>query len=503
MDRESALICDNCGGKLEVDPNNRLARCPFCGTCFSVSGLLGESEDVKIERIRGDIELGRQNVELGRQSIEAQRLRLEEMEALRSDPEQRAKAFKKSGLSKVTMIFAVISILTSLLAFVPNTPFHSVGVGIVAAIQAIFYLVTFFLGMQVIPQKGKNLHILTFVLGVLLMIPFSVSCFSCVSNQTGISEEKDETFSWSEIVLSDKIPSLESENGHIWDNTKNRLQLNVYNIPIKQYYSFVENCKTMGYTIESTENEEDYLAFNQDGYKLSLHYSILHDGEVDIEINAPKQLSEFVFPDSDLAKLIPVPKSNIGEIADNSENRLLIYVGKMPKESYNAYIDECAEKGFTIDLEKSENSYNAKNADGFKLYVTYNGNENIEISLYAPEKKEPENSAGMGSSSAVSSSSEDSNTISSTIDPTTIRPEIKEGLDSYAAFMDEYVVFLKKYTQSTNPLEMLSELSKYTEKLEEFEEKWDNIDDSDWTPAELAYYNKVMTEISMKMLEAY
>ncbi len=50
---------------------------------------------------------------------------------------------------------------------------------------------------------------------------------------------------------------------------------------------------------------------------------------------------------------------------------------------------------------------------------------------------------------------------------------------------------------------MLSELSKYTEKLEEFEEKWDNIDDSDWTPAELAYYNKVMTEISMKMLQAY
>ena len=48
------LMCGNCGGVLEIDPEKPTVVCSYCGSCFSVSDLLNESERLKIERIRRD-----------------------------------------------------------------------------------------------------------------------------------------------------------------------------------------------------------------------------------------------------------------------------------------------------------------------------------------------------------------------------------------------------------------------------------------------------------------
>lgn len=83
-----------------------------------------------------------------------------------------------------------------------------------------------------------------------------------------------------------------------------------------------------------------------------------------------------------------------------------------------------------------------------------------------------------------------------------MRPEFKEAMDTYEAFFDEYIAFMKKYAESDGTdLELLSDyadyMSKYAETMEAFEE-WEN---KDLNTAETAYYIEVQTRISQKLLQ--
>lgn len=269
------LMCSNCGGILEIDSKKTTVKCSFCGSCFSVSDLLGESERVQIERIRRDVELGRQNLEL-------ERMRQSEAAARRNANIRNAETFKKSAVNKVSIVLAVISLLMCITGFA-----HGVTLmGIIAAIQSVLFALTFLIGQQTISIKARKLNILPFSLALLLEVPFVVSV---ASSDEFRSSNSGDSFSWNEIVLSDRLPELNSESGYISKNTRSELMMNVYNVPIKQYYGFVEDCKEMGYTLESSEDDNSYRAFAEDGFKLYVRYSVLHDGTVDINLFASKQ----------------------------------------------------------------------------------------------------------------------------------------------------------------------------------------------------------------------
>ena len=83
-----------------------------------------------------------------------------------------------------------------------------------------------------------------------------------------------------------------------------------------------------------------------------------------------------------------------------------------------------------------------------------------------------------------------------------MRPEFKEAMDSYEAFFDEYIAFMKKYAESDGTdLTLLSDyadyMSKYAETMEAFE-AWEN---KELNTAETAYYIEVQTRISQKLLQ--
>ena len=52
-------------------------------------------------------------------------------------------------------------------------------------------------------------------------------------------------------------------------------------------------------------------------------------------------------PDSEIASMLPVPKSTTGEITQDDEKGFAAYVSDTPIEEYNAYVAACADKGFT------------------------------------------------------------------------------------------------------------------------------------------------------------
>lgn len=85
-----------------------------------------------------------------------------------------------------------------------------------------------------------------------------------------------------------------------------------------------------------------------------------------------------------------------------------------------------------------------------------------------------------------------------------IRPEVKEFLDAYEAFMDEYVEFMKKFTaaDSNNMLSMMTDYYTILARYNEFTETLEAIDESRLTNAELAYYIEVTSRVSQKLLTA-
>ena len=77
-------------------------------------------------------------------------------------------------------------------------------------------------------------------------------------------------------------------------------------------------------------------------------------------------------------------------------------------------------------------------------------------------------------------------------------PELKEALDSYEAFIDEYVEFMQTYKDSDDVVSMMSEYSEYMQKYADAMEKIDNMDTENMSPADYSYYIEVTTRAAQK-----
>lgn len=82
-----------------------------------------------------------------------------------------------------------------------------------------------------------------------------------------------------------------------------------------------------------------------------------------------------------------------------------------------------------------------------------------------------------------------------------IRPEIKEAIDAYEAFIDEYIAFMNKYTDSGNDISMLVDYMSFVSKLETYSNKMDALE-KDLNDAELIYFYEVVNRCNLKMLES-
>ena len=90
----------------------------------------------------------------------------------------------------------------------------------------------------------------------------------------------------------------------------------------------------------------------------------------------------------------------------------------------------------------------------------------------------------------------------SNVSDNTIRPDVKEAIDAYEAFVDEYCEFMKKYSESNGTdLSILKDYVTFMSKLEDYTNKMDEMED-DLTDAEYWYYVDVLNRCNEKMLRA-
>ena len=83
-----------------------------------------------------------------------------------------------------------------------------------------------------------------------------------------------------------------------------------------------------------------------------------------------------------------------------------------------------------------------------------------------------------------------------------VSPDLKEALDSYEAFVDEYIEFMQKYKNSNDMTSMMSDYLSYMQKYSELVAKIDAMDTKNMSTADAAYYLEVTSRVSQKLLNA-
>ena len=323
---------------------------------------------------------------------------------------------------------------------------------------------------------------------------FALTCLLALS-ACGIGQ--GEKYAWSDIRLHEMLPVPHSNRGEIHDNSDESLDIDVFRFSAEEYSDYVDDCKEKGFVVDADSSSDRYEAYNQDGYKLALSYW-KSEKQMSISLEAPMEMGELQWPRSDIAKLLPIPKSTMGSIDWEAEHGFVIYVGDSTTADFNEYADACAEKGFTVDYRRGNDYYYAYNADGYDLSLRYEGNNIMFIRIDAPDDSFiPEDTAAPGDD--TEGPTDDPENTAAPVDG--IRPEFKEAMDSYEAFFDEYVAFMKNF--SSNPNSMLSLMGEYTNFLTRYSETMEAMDalgEEEMSAEESAYYLEATARINQKLL---
>lgn len=269
-----------------------------------------------------------------------------------------------------------VGIGVSAFLFLIALAFGTVFAVIFSVLQIALLVVACLMKKGVIKTPNKTLQIVLPIIALVLIVPYML-LFSVGS------EYKDaETINWSELIMGEVIPEPASNLGEIYSNSDDYLSVEIVKLSAEQYKEYLTACKDKGFTVDSDQSDTLYDAYNKDGYKLHLYY---YEDELDINLNAPMEMSQITWSTSDYGKMLPTPKSTLGKIEKDDKTGLTVYIGETTLDDYNAYVTACTEKGFTVNSQKAEKTFTASNANGYKLTVDYKGNNTMYISLKEPE----------------------------------------------------------------------------------------------------------------------
>lgn len=181
---------------------------------------------------------------------------------------------------------------------------------------------------------------------------------------------------WSAVILSDKLPKPNEHEIYAKVNTAEKLELTICGVDIDGYHEYLELCKESSFTTEPVEDTHNYEAYNSQGYKIKLTY-IDESAQIGLSLTSPMQMGNFVWPDSKLAKSLPVPSSTYGKVIENNDACFSLYIGDVTKEQFDSYVEECLKEGFDVDALKTNTSFYGVNkrflAKKYYLTIEYVG----------------------------------------------------------------------------------------------------------------------------------
>lgn len=469
------MKCKNCNATMEIDPSKQEAVCPYCGA----KELICDSDAVAVEKIKSST-----FKEMEYAHMENQRRQQDHIEK-----ERERKAYINGAFSKFTIAFIFACLIAVFVSFSDKYILS----GIIAITQTVLFAVSWLIGMQLLKHNKKSLYRALAVLGLILIIPFFAS------TQIKLPEK----LNWPSSGLAKNLPDPPAKYGTITADNNDLFDVDFEKMTADDYRNYINDCKDKGFTIDPDESGSSYSAYNDDGFKLVIDYSD-YNNEMAVSLDAPEETTEFTWPETDLSKLIPQPKSNFGNINFEHDDSISIDIGKTSESDYAEYVQTCIDSGFNVDYKKSDKFYNADDSYGNHLSLSYKGNQIMNINLQVANSEAATDSDN--TNTLDSSETTDSNTSdierSSDIDSSSVTSELKDFLDSYEAFADEYIAFMQKYNESDDTLSMLSDYNNMLSRYADFSQKIDSYNTDEMSAADAAYFLEVTSRIDQKLINA-
>lgn len=298
---------------------------------------------------------------------------------IKKEKEQSVQNFKKSKFRTVLIIYCILCVILTAASF---AEYEFLG-GVVGVIIVALTIIVFLMGYGVIKERFKHFRLIPSIIAFLLFVPFVALYSGDLNIELPYNYRADlETIIWDDFALGNNLPDFGQTKACVVQDDEDILSLRFYKIDKLEYDDYVQTCEDYGFVIDADKSNNSFSGYNKKGYRLSLYCSTEEIvNHVSLELYAPIKNEIINWPESELTKDIPVPKSLTGEVYSETSGSYIVYLTNLDKVYFNEYIDLCMEKGFVVDYFKSEDYFHADNKDGTSLSITYEGFNTLCIDI--------------------------------------------------------------------------------------------------------------------------
>ena len=374
---------------------------------------------------------------------------------------------------------------------------------IVMGIATVFFVGAFIIGITKRTTVKARVRICCAILGIILLIahsPITEFAQEKVYERIGTPDYRN----WSTLRISNLIPESPTKlvkNEFAFDKS---MLITFYGVDFQDFGLYTTACEDIGFTVEPETKPNYFMAYNNEGYRLTLDY---YDNKKLIKVNVeePMDMGNYQWTNSNLVTNLPVPDSKIGNIINDSETSFTLYVGEMSKEQYALYVQKCMNVGYKVDFDRGDTFYTAKDEEGNTLTVRYEGNSIVYISL---DKVVSEPTPTVTPTVTPVKTATPTNTVTNATDnvESTVTPvdgsgevDFKACMDEYEKFFDEYIAFMNEYNNSDNVVKLVLDYARFTKRYDETMTALEAIEEDKLSASDHKYYITVMGRINQKL----
>lgn len=265
------MKCPSCGGEISIPEDGDEIKCPYCGSNVIIDDNATEIRRIKKVEIKAKKDLDEHELETKKKKDTY-------------DDERDYKKKKENGKIKTwSIIMAIICLLFTCFGFSDGKILSA----LIGIIQVALFVYSILLCLEVLPEKVKNLHKVTFIAGLALIIPFISLGNVNLGDSSVSSKETAEDITWSDYILSEELPEPKKLRGRLSSDSSTTLHIYIMEINKSDYKDYLKACKEKGYTIDIYNSDNSFSANNEEGYSLSLYF-YEKENKYSIQLNAPK-----------------------------------------------------------------------------------------------------------------------------------------------------------------------------------------------------------------------
>lgn len=304
---------------------------------------------------------------------------------------------------------------------------------------------------------------------------------------------------WPERGISEVLPIPEfGKLDYVFDSGDS-FSADVVEVTRADFESYLQACKTAGFTVDAEESGDSYEAYSEGGYALRLSF-FDSMSELGIHLDAPIEMAPITWPTTAPGCLAPVPPTLNGKVVTDNADAYSAYIGEMDRERFGAYVDACINAGFNVDHSRTEELFSAQDAAGNSIAVSYEGFNTVKVTV---EKADGGVEASVPSASSDASQTEQGGSVPDSSSDASVSlgvtPEFKKMMDEYEAFFDEYIAFMQSYDESASSADLMMQYSSYMAQYAETMAAVQAVDQESLTEADAVYYTQVMARIAGKL----